>query len=131
MQTTIFTKIIEKKLPAFIVAEDNHHIAFLDKHPVVMGHTLVIPKKVTDYFFDLPDNALKDLICFAKRVAKGIEKVVPCLRIGMKVHGLEVPHAHIHMLPILDEEASRSRKKGDVTTMEAMSKAIANAISIL
>ena len=130
MQTTIFTKIIERKLPAFIVAEDNHHIAFLDKNPVVMGHTLVIPKKATDYFFDLPDNALKDLICFAKRVAKGIEKVVPCLRIGIKVHGLEVPHAHIHILPILDGEAPSSAKKGEVATMEAMSKAIGNAINL-
>ncbi len=102
---TVFTKIIKRKIPAFIVAEDKDHIAFLDINPVVVGHTLVVPKKVTDYFFDIADDALGALMCFSKRVAGGIKQVVSCLRVGVKVHGLEVPHAHIHLIPILGQES--------------------------
>ena len=97
---TIFTKIINREIPGHIVAEDDHYVAFLDINPLVKGHTLVIPKKEVNYIFDLDDQTLAGLNLFAKRVAKAIEKVVPCSRIGVTVIGLEVPHAHIHLIPI-------------------------------
>ena len=97
---TIFTKIINREIPAYIVAEDEHYLAFLDINPLVKGHTLVIPKVAVDYIFDLEDETLSGLHLFAKKVAKAIEKVVPCERIGVTVIGLEVPHAHVHLIPI-------------------------------
>jgi histidine triad (HIT) family protein len=97
---TIFTKIINREIPAHIVAEDENYLAFLDINPLVKGHTLVIPKKEVNYLFDLDDETLSGLNLFAKRVAKAIEKVVKCERIGVTVIGLEVPHAHIHLIPI-------------------------------
>lgn len=97
---TIFTKIINREIPAHIVAEDDNYLAFLDINPLVKGHTLVIPKKEVNYIFDLDDQTLSGLNLFAKRVAKAIEKVVKCERIGVTVIGLEVPHAHIHLIPI-------------------------------
>jgi len=97
---TIFTQIINKHIPAYIVAEDERFIAFLDIRPLAKGHTLVVPKVEVDYIFDLEDALLSNMLPFAKRVAKGIEKVVPCLRIGMAVVGLEVPHAHLHLIPL-------------------------------
>lgn len=97
---TIFTKIIERKIPAYIVAEDENHIAFLDINPLVMGHTLVVPKKEVDYIYDLADSDLIALHLFAKKVASAIEKSVNCERIGVTVMGLEVPHTHIHLIPI-------------------------------
>jgi len=97
---TIFTKIINREIPGHIVAEDDHYFAFLDINPLVKGHTLVIPKTEVNYIFDLDDQTLAGLNLFAKRVAKAIEKVVPCSRIGVTVIGLEVPHAHIHLIPI-------------------------------
>lgn len=98
--STIFTKIINREIPAHIVAEDDNYLAFLDINPLVKGHTLVIPKKEVNYIFDLDDQTLSGLNLFAKRVAKAIEKVVKCERIGVTVIGLEVPHAHIHLIPI-------------------------------
>jgi len=97
---SIFTKIINREIPAHIVAEDDRFIAFLDINPLVIGHTLVIPKKEIDYIYDIEDGLLKDLHIFTKRVAKAIEKVCDCNRIGVSVIGLEVPHAHIHLIPI-------------------------------
>lgn len=97
---SIFSKIITGAIPSYKVAEDDSFCAFLDINPIRAGHTLVIPKKEVDYIFDLDDETLKGLIAFSKRVAKAIESVVKCERIGMTVLGLEVPHAHIHLVPI-------------------------------
>lgn len=96
----IFSRIIAREIPAHIVAEDDKYLAFLDINPLVEGHTLVIPKKEVDYIFDLDDTTLSGLHLFAKKVAKGIESVVTCERIGVTVIGLEVPHAHVHLIPI-------------------------------
>ena len=93
-----------RKLPAEIVAEDQFHIAFLDTSPVTKGHTLVVPKKEVDNFFSLDDVGIALLVQFAKKVAKGMAGVIPCQRIGMHVHGLEIPHAHIHLVPIVEGE---------------------------
>lgn len=97
---TIFTKIINRELPAYIVAEDEQHIAFLDINPVAKGHCLVVPKQEVDYIFDLSNDALAGLMQFAKKVAAGLEKAVPCKRIGVSVIGLEVPHTHVHLVPL-------------------------------
>jgi histidine triad (HIT) family protein len=97
---TIFTRIANRDLPAHIVAEDDDFLAFLDINPLVQGHTLVIPKKEVDYIYDLDDDTLSGLHLFAKRVAKAIQSVVPCERVGVTVIGLEVPHAHVHLIPI-------------------------------
>ncbi len=98
--STIFTKIINREIPAYVVAEDEHHIAFLDINPVAIGHTLVVPKKEVDYIFDLEDSELTRLHVFAKKVARGLRKAVPCKRIGISVIGLEVPHTHVHLVPL-------------------------------
>lgn len=98
--STIFTKIITREIPAYIVAEDEKFIAFLDINPLMKGHTLVVPKREEDYIFDLSEQELSELMLFAKRVAKAIKQIVPCTRIGLSVIGLEVPHAHIHLVPI-------------------------------
>ncbi len=97
---SIFSRIISGELPAYKVAEDGQHLAFLDITPLVEGHTLVIPKKEIDYIFDLPPAELAALNVFAQRVAKGVQAAVPCRRIGVAVIGLEVPHAHIHLIPL-------------------------------
>lgn len=97
---SIFTKIINREIPAQIVAEDDRFIAFLDIMPMVMGHTLVVPKKEVDYIFDIEDDELKSIHVFAKKVAAAVRKAVPCKRIGVAVIGLEVPHAHIHLVPM-------------------------------
>ncbi|MEM9987309.1 MAG: HIT family protein [Bacteroidota bacterium] len=97
---SIFTKIVAGEIPAYKVAETDEYLAFLDIRPLSKGHTLVIPKEEVDYLFDLPDNLYVGLQLFAREVAKAIEKVVACKRIGTAVVGLEVPHAHIHLVPI-------------------------------
>ncbi|MEQ9300591.1 MAG: HIT family protein [Cyclobacteriaceae bacterium] len=97
---SIFSKIIAREIPAHIVAEDDNHLAFLDINPLVMGHTLVIPKKEVDYIYDLEDDDLTALHLFAKKVADGIKQSIDCKRVGVTVIGLEVPHAHIHLIPI-------------------------------
>jgi histidine triad (HIT) family protein len=97
---SIFSRIVSGELPAFKVAEDEHHLAFLDITPLVEGHTLVIPKREVDYIFDLPPTELAALHLFAQRVAKGVKAAVPCKRVGVAVIGLEVPHAHIHLIPL-------------------------------
>lgn len=97
---TIFTKIINGEIPCYKIAEDENYFAFLDIRPLNAGHTLVVPKKETDYIFDLEDDELKGLIVFAKKIAIAIKKSIECERIGMTVIGLEVPHTHIHLSPI-------------------------------
>ncbi len=97
---TLFTKIINREIPAYIIAEDEHFIAILDIMPLVAGHTLVIPKKEIDYIFDLDNETLASMILFAKKVAQTIKKVIPCKRIGIAVIGLEVPHTHVHLVPM-------------------------------
>jgi histidine triad (HIT) family protein len=97
---SIFTKIINREIPGHIVAEDDKYIAFLDINPLVIGHALVVPKQEVDYIFDLDDATLAGLYVFAKKVAHGIKKVVPCKRVGIAVIGLEVPHAHVHLVPM-------------------------------
>jgi len=98
--SSIFTKIVNREIPAYIAAEDEYHLAFLDINPLVMGHCLVIPKQEIDYIYDLTDDELINLHLFARKVAKAIEKTVSCNRVGIAVIGLEVPHAHIHLIPI-------------------------------
>lgn len=100
---TIFSKIVAGEIPCQKVAEDDNFFAFLDINPLVHGHTLVIPKKEVDYIFDLNDNELGAMILFAKRVARAIEQAIECKRVGLSVIGLEVPHAHIHLVPINKE----------------------------
>jgi histidine triad (HIT) family protein len=97
---SIFTRIVNGEIPCYKVAEDDHFLAFLDINPLAKGHTLVIPKKETDYIFAIENHEYSDLFLFAKRVARAVEKVVPCKRIGIAVLGLEVAHAHIHLVPI-------------------------------
>ncbi|MFZ9029223.1 MAG: HIT family protein [Crocinitomicaceae bacterium] len=99
---SIFTKIINGEIPCYKVAEDERFFAFLDIAPVAKGHTLVIPKVEVDYIFDLEDELFLDLHAFSKRVAMAIESSIPCERIGQTVLGLEVPHAHIHLVPLLN-----------------------------
>ncbi|EKB47712.1 HIT family protein [Cecembia lonarensis] len=98
--TTIFTKIINREIPAYIVAEDDNYIAFLDIMPLAKGHVLVIPKVEVDYIFDLEDEILAGLHVFSKKVAKAIDKTIPCTRVGVAVIGLEVPHVHVHLIPL-------------------------------
>lgn len=102
---TIFTRILTGEIPAYKILENDKYLAFLDIRPVNPGHTLVIPKQEIDYIFDVDDELLKGLIVFAKKVAKGLRKAIPCKRIGVMVAGLEVPHAHIHLIPILQNLA--------------------------
>ena len=97
---SIFTKIIRGEIPSYKIAENEYCYAFLDIFPLQKGHTLVVPKKEVDYIFDVDDENLKELTVFSKRVAKAIEKTIPCNRVGVAVVGLEVPHAHIHLIPI-------------------------------
>ena len=127
---SIFTKIVKREIPAYIVAEDDSSIAILDINPLVVGHTLVIPKKEVDYYFDLESDEFDNLNQFARKVAKAIESVIPCLRIGVAVVGLEVPHTHIHLVPLNSMgDINFSRPKLELSkeefqkTLEKISKA--------
>jgi len=97
---SIFSKIVKGEIPSHKIAENNHFLAFLDAFPITTGHTLVIPKREVDYIFDLDEKEYSDLFLFAKSIVPALQKVVPCLRIGLTVIGLEVPHTHIHLLPL-------------------------------
>jgi histidine triad (HIT) family protein len=97
---TIFSKIIHGQIPAYKVAEDENYLAFLDINPLTKGHTLVVPKKEVDYIFDLDNETYEGLFLFARKVAKAIQKHIPCKRLGVVVYGLDVPHAHIHLIPL-------------------------------
>ena len=128
---SIFTKIVKGEIPCYKVAETDKFLAFLDINPLSKGHTLVIPKKEVDYYFDLDDNLLSGLSLFSKRVAKAIEKVIPCERVGVTVIGLEVPHAHIHLIPINSiHDMEFSKGKIDMKTEEfiQISELISNAL---
>ena len=98
--SSLFTKIIKGEIPCYKVAEDDRYFAFLDINPLKKGHTLVVPKQETDYIFDLSDELLSGLILFSKKVAKGIKSAYPCNRVGVAVIGLEIPHAHVHLVPM-------------------------------
>lgn len=115
---TIFTKIIKGEIPCYKIAEDENYFAFLDINPVQKGHTLVVPKIEDDYIFHLDDQTLAGLMLFSKRVAKAIEKAVPCKRISVAVVGLEVPHTHVHLIPITKESDLNFTKKQQLSTEE-------------
>ena len=100
---SIFSMIVAGEIPSYKIAEDEHYYAFLDINPVAAGHTLVIPKREEDYIFDLSDDELSGLMVFAKRVASAIKAAIPCVKVGVAVLGLEVPHAHVHLIPMQKE----------------------------
>ena len=129
---SIFTKIINREIPGYIVAEDERYIAFLDINPLVLGHTLVVPKKEVDFIFDLDDDTLAGLNVFAKKVAHAIKKVVPCRRIGVAVIGLEVPHTHVHLVPMSsmgDLNFTRSKLNPSKVDLESVANKIKEALS--
>lgn len=128
---TIFTKIIDGEIPCYRIAENDQFLAFLDINPVAKGHVLVVPKQEVDYLFDLDDDTLSGLLLFAKTIAKAIEKVVPCNRIGVTVIGLEVPHAHVHLIPIQeigDMNFSKPKLTFEAHDMRALAEAIAQEV---
>ena len=132
--STLFSKIINREIPAYIIAEDEHHIAFLDVYPLVMGHVLCVPKQEVDYIFDLPDESLSALHIFSKKVANAIAKVVECKRIGTAVIGLEVPHAHIHLVPlqsVQDINFSKPKLNPEKVELIAMAEKIQAAYKAL
>lgn len=126
--STIFSKIVAGEIPSYKVAEDEKHYAFLDINPVAPGHVLVIPKREVDYIFDLPDEEFLELQLFAKRVAEAVKQAMPCKRVGVAVMGLEVPHAHIHLIPI-NEEADMNFFKEKVSLSSDEMAAISSKIS--
>ena len=128
MSKSLFSRIVSGELPAYKVAEDDQHLAFLDITPLVEGHTLVIPKREIDYIFDMPAEELAALHLFAQRVAKGVQAAVPCKRIGVAVIGLEVPHAHIHLIPmnkVADMNFANPKIKVAEVRMQELAAAIA------
>lgn len=124
--STIFSKIIQGEIPAYKVAEDDNYLAFLDVNPNAKGHTLCIPKEEINKLFDMEEDAYLGLMKFAKKVATALEKTVPCKRIGMAVVGLEVPHAHVHLIPLNDMDEMRFQNKVKLSheEFEALAKAI-------
>ncbi|WP_210489161.1 HIT family protein [Rufibacter aurantiacus] len=128
---TIFSKIIRGEIQAYKVLEDDRFLAFLDVFPLVKGHTLVIPKEPVDYIFDMDPEALADLHKFAQKVAIGLKKAIPCTKIGVTVIGLEVPHAHVHLVPInqiSDMNFSHPKLKLEATEMEEIAGKIRQAL---
>jgi histidine triad (HIT) family protein len=127
---SIFTKIINREIPGYIVAEDDQHIAFLDIMPLVKGHVLVVPKEEVDYIYDLEEDLYTSLHLFARKVAKAQESVIKCTRIGVAVIGLEVPHVHIHLVPLRrmdDINFSRPKLQLAKEEMEEIAKKIKTA----
>jgi len=120
--SSLFTKIVQGDIPCHKIAEDDNYLAFLDINPVAKGHTLCIPKKEIDYIFDLDDSTLSGLTLFSKKVAHAIQQVVPCNRIGITVIGLEVPHAHVHLIPIHNLHDMSFEKAKIKMTNEELSK---------
>ena len=130
---TIFTKIIKGDIPCHKVAENESHIAFLDINPIARGHTLVVPKRETDYLFDLEDDLLSGTMIFAKKIAQAIDLSLNPIRTGVIVEGLEVPHAHIHLVPIYHEGQNVSlRNKVQVSSedMQKIAESIASEVSL-
>lgn len=125
--SSIFTKIINGDIPSYKIAEDENYYAFLDINPLSKGHTLVVPKEEVDYIFDLSDETYTGLMKFSKKVGAAIESVVPCQRIGMMVFGLEVPHAHVHLIPIVennDMNISKPKLKLEKEEFESIAAAV-------
>ncbi|WP_234569325.1 HIT family protein [Rhodohalobacter sp. 614A] len=130
---TIFTKIIRGEIPCYKVAENDTHFAFLDINPIAEGHTLVVPKKETDYIFDLSDEDLAQTVIFAKKIAFAIDRALKPIRTGVILEGLEVPHAHVHLVPIYEESQNVSlRNKVEVSKekMEVLAKSIADEVRL-
>ena len=125
--SSIFSKIVAGEIPSNKIAENDEFFAFLDINPVTKGHTLVIPKEETDYIFDINDDVLGRMMIFAKKIAKAIREAIPCTRVGVAVMGLEVPHAHIHLIPIGKESDMQFGKPKQKTTPDEL-KAIAESI---
>ena len=126
---TIFTRIVRGEIPSYKVAEDERFFAFLDINPLTKGHTLVVPKQETDYLFDLDDRTLADMIVFAKRIARRLKEKIECKKVAVVVLGLEVPHAHIHLIPIQDEKDVDFHKEKLKLSPEEF-RAIADTISL-
>ena len=116
--SSVFTKIINKEIPAYIIDEDDDFIAFLDINPVQKGHTLVVPKKEIDYIFDLDDKYLSKILIYSKKIANALKKTVSCNRIGISVIGLEVLHTHVHLIPINSIEDMDFKNKVDLSKGE-------------
>ncbi|RXG33234.1 HIT family protein [Leeuwenhoekiella marinoflava] len=127
---SIFTKIINREIPGYIVAEDEQHIAILDINPNAKGHTLCIPKKEVNKLFDLPETDYMALMSFSRKVAKALEQVVDCKRIGVSVIGLEVPHVHVHLIPLTTMEDARfiSKIKMEAEEFKALAEKIQAAL---
>lgn len=128
--SSVFTKIISGEIPSYKVAEDEHFLAFLDVSPIAKGHTLVIPKQEIDYVFDIESTQYADFWLFAKKVARKLEKAIECKRIGVAVVGLEVPHAHIHLVPInavSDINFSKPKLKLSAEEMKETAESIRNS----
>ena len=128
---SIFTRIIQGEIPCYKIAETDQFLAFLDINPLTKGHTLVIPKVEIDYLFDLEDNLLAEMNVFAKKVARAIDQVMDCKRVGVAVLGLEVPHAHIHLIPInnlYDIEFSKPKLKLSGEEFEEIASSIRSAL---
>jgi histidine triad (HIT) family protein len=125
--STIFTKIINGEIPAYKIAEDENFLAFLDVNPNAKGHTLCIPKQEVNKLFDMPEDQYTGLMQFARKVAIALEKTVPCKRVGVAVVGLEVPHAHVHLIPLneMDEMRFVNKVKLDKEEFEELANAIA------
>ncbi len=124
---TIFTKIVNGEIPSYKIAEDENFYAFLDINPLAKGHTLVIPKKEVDYLFDLEEDLYLGLQAFARKIALGLKIAVPCIKVGVAVLGLEVPHAHIHLIPMQSEQDinfSNPKKKFSPDEMENLRQLI-------
>jgi histidine triad (HIT) family protein len=131
--STLFSKIVNGEINAFKIAEDTRFLAFLDVFPLAKGHVLVIPKQEIDYIFDIEDDVLSDMMVFSKKVAKAIQKAIPCKRIGVAVIGLEVPHAHIHLVPlqtVQDINFTREKMKLDQEELQEISQKIKQYISL-
>lgn len=126
---TIFTRIVNGEIPSYKVAESDKFYAFLDINPLAQGHTLVIPKQETDYIFDIEEKEYQELFLFAKRVAAAIKKAIPCKRVGVAVLGMEVPHAHIHLVP-LQSEGDMDFRKAKLSLTPETFKEIAEKISL-
>lgn len=125
---TLFSKIIAGEIPCYKVAENDKFFAFLDINPLQWGHTLVVPKKETDYIFDISDEDIAEMMVFAKKVATAIKETLPCRKVGMAVIGLEVPHAHIHLVPLKQEgdlDFSSKISDPDSEKMKQIARAIA------
>lgn len=124
---SIFSRIIAGEIPCYKIAEDDRYFAFLDINPLAKGHTLVVPKQETEYLFDIDDRDLGDMMVFAKRIATALKAAIPCKRIGVTVIGLEVPHAHIHLIPITKESDiyfSNQKMTLEASEMESIAAAI-------